>query len=359
MATDGAETGEGARPTAMQGGGFYNRHSTMQEANLVSALPLLEEAASAAALPDAGALVLVDYGSSEGRNSLAPVRAAIERWRARVGSDRAIEVIHADLPSNDFTTLFTLLDEAPGSYLAGDRAVFPSAVGRSYYAPIRPPQSVDLGWSSNALHWMSRNPIEVRDHGWAILGGSAEARAAVARQQDEDWLRFLQARGSELRAGGRVVCQFMGQGDDHHGFEWMAGAFWDCWEAMARDGLVTDAELRRMTIGSAGRTVEQIERPFAQGRCAGLALTHLSVVRAPDPFWRAYQEKHDAARLGQGWANMMRAANGPSFAAGLDPDRDKGRLLDELTLRLAERIAADPQTSISYNILLTLEKAIS
>jgi hypothetical protein len=343
----------------MQGGGFYNRHSTMQSANLVSALPLLEDAASMAALAETGALVLVDYGCSEGRNSLAPVRAAVDRWRERVGPARPIEVIHTDLPSNDFATLFTMLDEAPGSYLAGDPMLFPSAVGRSYYEAVRPPESVDLGWSSNALHWMSRNPREVLDHGWAMLSASAEARAAVAHQQDEDWVRFLRARASELRSGGRIICQFMGQGPDHHGFEWMAGAFWSCWEAMARDGLLTEAELRRMTVGSAGRTVEQIERPFASGSFAGLALTHLSLVRAPDPFWQAYQESRDAVQLGQGWANMMRAANGPSFAAGLDPDRDSARLLDELTVRLAERIAADPQTSVSYNILLTLEKVAS
>lgn len=343
----------------MQGGGFYNRHSTMQEANLVSALPLLEEAAAAGPLRDAGPLVLVDYGSSEGRNSLVPVRAVVDRWRARVGPRRAIEVIHTDLPANDFATLFTMLDEAPASYLTNDPMLFPSAVGRSYYGPIRPPDSVDLGWSSNALHWMSRNPLDVRDHGWAILSASADARAAVARQQDEDWVDFLRARGSELRAGGRLVCQFMGHGPDHHGFEWMAGAFWDGWASMARDGLLTEAELLRMTIGSAGRTIEQIERPFATGAFAGLMLTHLSVVRAPDPFWQSYQENGDASQLAQGWANMMRAANGPSFAAGLDPDRDKARLLDELTVRLAARLAVDPQTSVSYNILLALEKMTS
>jgi cyclopropane-fatty-acyl-phospholipid synthase len=343
----------------MQGGGAYNRNSTMQAANLSSALPLLEEAATSGALPDTGALTLVDYGASEGRNSLIPVRAAVDRWRERVGADRAIEVIHTDLPSNDFATLFTMLDEAPASYLAGDRMLFPSAVGRSYYQPIRPPESVDLGWSSNALHWMSRNPIDVRDHGWAIMGASPEARAIVARQQDEDWLNFLNARSSELRKGGRIVCQFMGQGPDHHGFEWMAGNFWACWEAMARDGLLTEAELLRMTTGSAGRTTEQIERPFAGGSFAGLALTQLSVVRAPDPFWKAYQETGDLAQFSQGWAKMMCAANGPSFASGLDPDRDKVALLDELTTRLTARIAADPQTSISYNILLTLEKIAS
>jgi hypothetical protein len=88
---------------AMQGGGFYNRNSGLQAANLTSALPLLEEAARSVA--GAGSVVIADYGSSQGRNSMRPMRAAIEVLRARAGSERPIEVIHTDLPSNDFASL--------------------------------------------------------------------------------------------------------------------------------------------------------------------------------------------------------------------------------------------------------------
>src|SRR3546814_5855694 len=76
---------------------------------------------------------------------------------------------------------------------------------------------------------------------------------------------------------------------------------------------------------SAGRSVEQIEEPFKNGLFAGLSLDHVSVVQAPDPYWEAYSQNGDAQQLGRSWAAMMRAANGPNFAAALAPDRNRDR----------------------------------
>src|SRR5271156_1713942 len=95
--------------TAMQGGGFYNRNSNQQAANLTSALPLLENAARSIPIEGAAPLVIVDFGACQGSNSMRPARAAIETLRAGAGPARPVEVIHTDLPSNDFTSLFTML----------------------------------------------------------------------------------------------------------------------------------------------------------------------------------------------------------------------------------------------------------
>jgi cyclopropane-fatty-acyl-phospholipid synthase len=340
---------------AMQGGGFYNRHSSHQAANLTSALPLLEQAARTVSLEGPGSLVIADYGSSQGRNSMRPMSAAIEALRARAGSDRPIEVIHTDLPSNDFASLFTMLNDDPSSYLAGHPGVFPSAVGRSYFDPILPPGSVHLGWSSNALHWLSRNPVEAADHIWAIFSASAEAREAVQKLLAEDWRRFLLARASELRTGARLVCHFLCHGPDSHGFEWMSNELWEAVLDLGRDGLLSSEEQLHMSVPAAGRSVQEIEAPFAQGTFAGLALAHLSVVRAPDPFWDRYCETGDVQQLARSWADMMRAANGPSLAVGLGADRE-GVVFDELFKRLAARVAASPRRSESYNVMLVLEK---
>lgn len=346
-------TGAPTKPAAMEGGGAYNRNSTLQAANLTSALPLFEAAAAAVPLDDAPSVVIADYGSSEGRNSLQPMNLAIAALRQR--TDRPVEVVHCDLPSNDFRTLFTMLDGAEASYLSHPE-VYASAIGRSHFGTVLPRDRVHLGWTSNALHWLSRNPVDVPDHGWAILSASAEARALLGRQLDEDWRNFLIARSAELRPGGRLVGQFMGHGPDSHGFEWMAGLFWESIVAMKARGLVDDDELLRMTNPSAGRTSDQISAPFAGGSFAGLRLTHLSLYDAPDPFWDAYQQSGDAAALGQGWARMMRVANGPTFAAALRPERDREAFLDGVTDLLAERVRADPQRSRSHMILFALEK---
>ncbi len=342
----------------MQGGGFYNRNSALQAANLGSALPLL--VAAAGEVPADGAIIgIADYGVSQGRNSMAPVAAAIDTLRPRIGPDRPIVVSHVDLPSNDFGSLFTLIDEDPVSYLAGRAQVYPNAIGRSHFGEVLPHGSVDLGWSSNALHWMSRNPCPVPDHGWGVFSADPAVRDAIDAQLDADWANFLQARSREMRGGARLICQFMGRGPDSHGFEWMANAFWQSWVDTADAGLLTHAELARISAPSAGRSVAQIEAPFRDGRVSGLSLVDLAVVQAPDPYWAAFEQSGDAAQLGRVWADMMRAANGPSFAAALDPGRDRAAVLDAVTERLAARIAADPQQNRSYNVILVIEAVVA
>src|SRR3546814_9857760 len=103
---------------------------------------------------------------------MAPMRAAIEALRVRTGEDRAVEVVHTDLPSNDFTSLFTTLDDDTGSYLSGQSNVFPSSIGRSDFDPILQPIRVDLGWSSYPLHWLIPNPNDVVDQRWENFSDS-------------------------------------------------------------------------------------------------------------------------------------------------------------------------------------------
>lgn len=339
----------------MAGDGLYNRHSGLQQANVQTALPLFEAAARDIGGAPSGPLVIVDYGASQGRNSMGPMASAIDALRIR-HADRPIQIIHTDLPSNDFTSLFMLLAHDATSYLTGREGVFPSAIGRSYFGNIMPPDAVDLGWSSNALHWMSRSPVDVEDHGWAVFSKSAEARAAVDEVLAEDWLRFLSARSAELRGGGRLICQFMGRCETSHGFEWMAGHFWQSILALREAGRLTEDETRRMTAPSAGRSLEQLAAPFEAGLVPDLILEHLSQVQSPDPYWDEYQRTGEVEHFGRQWANMMRAANGPNFVAAVDPARDREELLDALVEILAERVAADPQRSTSCNVLLSIRK---
>jgi SAM dependent carboxyl methyltransferase len=74
-----------------------------------------------------------------------------------------IEIVHTDLPSNDFSALFDALASDLDSYMIGTSDIFPSAVGRSFLLPLLPPASVHLGWWTWALQWMSVGSIEARD----------------------------------------------------------------------------------------------------------------------------------------------------------------------------------------------------
>jgi hypothetical protein len=341
----------------MQGGGFYNSNSEFQAAGIALALPLLKEAAGSIPLDGGGPLVIADYGSSQGRNSLLPMRVAIDELRARAGPDQLIEVVHTDLPSNDFTSLFTLLRDDPESYLQGQAGIFASAVGRSYFEPILPPGRVHLGWNTWSLHWMSRQPVDAPDATLAVLSASPSAREAVARQLEEDWRRFLLARSLELRQGAKLVTLSIGRTSAHHGWEWIAGEVWQTVVEMGREGLLSPQEQLRITLPMGGRSVEDMKAPFAEGPFAGLSLEHVDVIEAPDPFWGSYCETRNAHELGHRWAGMQRAAIGPVVAAALDPGRDANAILNDLFGRYATRIAASPQRNVSYLVVAVIRKS--
>lgn len=65
-----------AGPAAMEGGGAYDRNAAVQSTTAAPAIAMLEQAAILVPV-DAPSLSIVDYGAAAGRNSLAPLRAAI------------------------------------------------------------------------------------------------------------------------------------------------------------------------------------------------------------------------------------------------------------------------------------------
>src|SRR5918993_882339 len=68
----------------MKGRGFYNEHSRPQQKADSLGLPLLERAVGEMTVPRGAELATVaDFGAAQGRNSLEPMRLAVERLRRR------------------------------------------------------------------------------------------------------------------------------------------------------------------------------------------------------------------------------------------------------------------------------------
>jgi SAM dependent carboxyl methyltransferase len=196
-----AVTAVQTRLSPMEGAGAYNRHAKLQAAAGSLALPLFANAAENIPIDDRDKpIVIADYGSSQGKNSLAPRGIAVKALRRRVGPDRPIFVFHVDLPTNDFTSLFELADSDPNSYVLDEPNVLSSAIGRSFYRPVFPSGSVDLAWSSYAAHWLSQTPAYIPGH-FVWLRGEGQIVAAFNRQ-GEDWEAFLTLRARELGQEG-------------------------------------------------------------------------------------------------------------------------------------------------------------
>ena len=168
--------------------GSYTAASRLQAAGLQSAIAVFERSAAAVPIPSPPQpIVIADYGASSGHNSLLPVGAAIAVLRKRTRPEHSVLVAHTDMPDNDFTALFRTLEEDPDTYLRKDRATFASAVGRSFYSQILPSNSVNLGWSSWAIQWLSRVPAVIGDHLQVAYCADESVRADNAKQDAHDW----------------------------------------------------------------------------------------------------------------------------------------------------------------------------
>ena len=122
-------------------------------------------------------IVIADYGASTAHNSLLPICAAISVLRKRTRHDHSILVVHTDVPENDFTAMLRTLAEDPDTYLAKDAKTFASAIGRSFYEQIMPSSSVNLGWSSYAIQWLSKVPSPIPDHILVAYSTDEDVRA--------------------------------------------------------------------------------------------------------------------------------------------------------------------------------------
>jgi SAM dependent carboxyl methyltransferase len=334
----------------MEGHGAYNRSSRVQATGSSPAMPSLERAARQVDLPaPPEAIVIADYGSSEGHNSLSPLTVAIGALRERIGREHAISVVHTDLPGNDFTALFKVLASDPGSYLRGDPAVFPCAVGRSFYEQILPSSSVTLGWSSWAVQWLSRVPVLIPDQVQVAYSRDAAARAAFSKQAAEDWQCFLTHRGAELRAGGRLVVLSMAL-DEYGDFGHRAAvaAIYGSLLDLLEEGFLSPQEVRSMVIPTFGRSRQDFMAPFAESRSfAGLSLEEIELFYGEDRIWSEFQSHGDARTFGARWAAFSRASVCPTLAAGLD-DRDKRapEFIDRMEARMTARLAVAPERTL-------------
>jgi hypothetical protein len=321
----------------MAGGGYYNAHSPQQAEIAAASLDAVRRAAEAVpASVTAG--TIVDYGSSQGRNSVEPLRAIIAGLRAhRPGTP--LTVVHTDLPSNDWTTLFETAFGAQG-YLRDARDVFPMAIGRSFYERLLPDASVAMGWSGTAVLWLSRRPeVGPRNLFSSLASGTDAERWAAAAAAD--WETFLRHRSRELAPGGRLVVSSL---MDSSVYPPYLAFLRDAVDRAADLGCITADEAAAMTVPTYLRTREEIEAPLADG-ALGLAVAAHDAFVAPDPAFAAYRRHGDRVRFGADAIAQLRGWAEPSLLAALAPGRSEAERAEagrRLFASLQSAYATDP-----------------
>jgi salicylate 1-O-methyltransferase len=333
------------RPAPMEAGGTFRGTSRVQP-SLLPAVELFERAAKDVELPYLpNTIVIADYGASAGHNSLLPIGAAISIVRGRVDTGRPIVVFHSDVAENDYAGLFDSLASDPQSYLRHYPATFSSAIGRSVYEQVVPTNVVTLGWSSWAVHWLSRVPTAIPDHVHVDCSRDDDAKAAYARQAADDWIAFLTARSRELMPGGRLVVLTMALDDGDSSYQPLLDALQAELTDMAAEGVLSRDEVLRMAIPSVGRTESQLTAPFApKNSFAGLTIEHLEMFDAEDQYWRKFQKDRDAVAFAGKWTDFVRTSVFPTLLTTLnEPPRDADGIVERLESGLRKRLTADPK----------------
>lgn len=316
---------------AMKGGGYYSL-STKGAKDVIDAVtPLVLEAIEAMGPVHGHApFTLADMGCADGGTSLDMVHAAIAAVRASAPK-RPVSMVYTDQPRNDYNALFRLVQgseraERPLSELDGVH-VFASAT--SFYRQILPPETLDLGFSATAMHWLSRKPCDISTHVQAV-GAEAAERAAFADQGRLDWQTILLQRAAELKPGGRLVlanfCQDeAGRYLGHTGGVSMFDTFNDIWLALLDDGTISRAEYTAMTLPQYYKTVAEftapLEDPASPVRQAGLRLERIETRVTPCPYAAEFGRHGDAAAFAKSYIPTLRSWSESTFHGALSSDR--------------------------------------
>jgi hypothetical protein len=323
----------------MEGSGFYNEHSFQQQEAAVVGVAMLRQAASEVRIPGDAPMVVADYGASQGKNSLRPLRVALDELRGRDGGGtRAVSVVHTDLPGNDFSSLFETVAHDPGTYARA--GVFSFAAGRSFYEQLFPDDSVSLGWSATAVVWLRAVPCPLPDHLFSYAA-TGERRNAWAREAADDWATFLHLRGAELRSGGELVITTLVSGSGY--LDWMAIV-----DAGAKDaldaGAISPREFEEMVIPTYIREPDEFFGAVDRDELP-LTLVSATIETAPDPAFESFKDHRDRGRYSREAVAAYRAWSEPALMSSLDPDRtgrERAAIADSLYEHTRARLEASP-----------------
>lgn len=342
---------------AMKGAGYYSKATVGAKHVMDNAAGLVLDAVDRIE-PEKqdGVFRVTDMGAADGGTSMGLWRRVLAHVRKRA-PNRPIEIIYTDLPRNDFSQVFQRVHGLSGepSYLPEVDNVYVMASGTSFHDAIVPPDTLHLGFSATASHYVSSVPCNIPNH-VHMVGSDGEARAAFEAQGARDWAGMLERRAAEMVPGARL-CLFnfgideMGRYLGNTGGKSMFDTFNTLWRGLADEGVITHDEYLNTNFPQHYRTVPEFTAPFDDTQSAvyraGLRVEHVSTGVVRCPFEQDFTENHhDPERFAREYLPTLRSWSEATFVGGLAntrSDEDKARIVDMFYQRYQDLVAADPE----------------
>lgn len=254
----------------MQGNGFYSSNSALQHAAMLQALPLLSKAVIQKSTSESERqnrpFTAIEYGSAHGSNSYVlrnhkqptllietPSDLPMMEILKLAEPNTDIQLHFNDRPENDFATLSTNITKFRWS--GGKNRVFTSMIPRSFYEPVVPASSVDIGFSLACLHHLDH--VDPRPDGQSPV--DPERQTTLQIQAKKDLCRFLNLRAKEFVAGGSLVLSFVSKASS--GEENYPGPVNACRSAlidMVKEGLIPLEIASEFEVPTYNRTLEDV-----------------------------------------------------------------------------------------------------
>jgi len=315
----------------MSSGGVYSLATIGAKDVIDRATPAVLDALEAMQLRADEHWCFSDMGCADGGTSLDMWRAVIEHVRR--SSDVDIQIVYADQTRNDFNALVQILHGHTDfdAYLPGSHNVHVLESAASFYTPILPEGSLNLGFSATAMHWLSCKPCDLAAH-VHMVGASGEELSCFARQAQADWRTLLLHRARELKPGGRLVLVNFCRDEDgrylgNTGGVNMFDRLNAIWQSFVEDGTIDQAEYVAMTLPQYYNTVDEFSEPFLDTSSdvyrAGLRLEAIETGIVACPFAESFKSHGDAKKFAKDYIPTIRSWNESIFYAALSSERSK------------------------------------
>ena len=352
--------------SVMFGDGEYNEASQSQAESLLLVLNgLLKDMKSwKSEASEMARLRVADYGCSHGKNSLPIVSALIA-----AGEKTRIDFFFTDLPQNDWDSAKRVL-QSLGHVEPADKASFHSPAllqpfvdeagsphsvrmfmcGRSFYEQVIPSNSVNLGYSGTAMHWISHAPkgsgfFNGGDLFFRKLERSNPMRLEWENLAAKDWESNLRSRSKELVSGGSlhlVVPVFDAESCPSSTYQKLSDVMMETLQTLLRRGEISQQEADAFVMPVFQRSREDFEAPFQGGAFEGLVLESFSTHVLPCPYWQT--SRHDPERFADSYVRSVRAWSYNSWISKLAAiSHQADTIVEKLYRAINEGIMKNPE----------------
>ena len=153
---------------------------------------------------------VLDLGCADAGTSLPLVHRICQLVR-KAEPTTPIEIVYEDQRTNDWTCVFERASSriptslAPAKDLADYGNVFVLATGTSFYRQCVAKDSVDVAFSSTAMHWLTSAPCVIPDALHSAFTKDPDVKAEFRKRGVEDMATIFRHRLAELKPGARFV----------------------------------------------------------------------------------------------------------------------------------------------------------